>query len=103
MKFTPGPWKAHKLPKSEWMPKRWEIHYSNDGECVAEIVHEDADAQLIAAAPDMYEALRKAFNLKCAVPDCRRNNEGDLNLNFCHIHNVIYKALDKVGDVEDYD
>ena len=68
MKFTPGPWIAHKLPKTDWLPGRWEIHYSKDGECVAEIVHEDADARLIAAAPDMYEALKKADFAIMQVP-----------------------------------
>lgn len=34
-----------------------EIHRSDDGECVAEIVHGEADATLIAAAPDLFEAL----------------------------------------------
>lgn len=34
-----------------------EIHYSDDGECVAEVVHGEADAKLIAAAPNLLEAL----------------------------------------------
>lgn len=34
-----------------------EIHFSDDGECVAEVVHGEADAKLIAAAPNLLEAL----------------------------------------------
>jgi hypothetical protein len=49
---TPGPWKVEK-EGTRW----YEIHYGEDGECVAEIVHDKADAKLIAAAPDMLEAL----------------------------------------------
>ncbi len=56
-KHTPGPWKVHKMPKAIGYAE-WEIHYSDDGECVAEIVYKEADAHLIAAAPDMYEALK---------------------------------------------
>jgi hypothetical protein len=36
---------------------QWEIHWSNDGECVAEIVFKGDDARLIAAAPDLLAAL----------------------------------------------
>ena len=49
---TPGPWRVGK-EGTRW----YEIHYDQDGECVAEIVHEKADADLIAAAPEMFEAL----------------------------------------------
>ncbi len=56
MKHTPGPWKAYKRAEPVGFAE-YEIHYSDDGECVAEVVHGEADAHLIAAAPDMYEAL----------------------------------------------
>lgn len=36
----------------------YEIHWSDDGECVAEIVHGESNARLIAAAPEMLEALK---------------------------------------------
>ena len=48
---TQQPWKSVKV--GDW----YEIHYGEDGECVAEIVHEKADADLIAATPEMLEAL----------------------------------------------
>lgn len=38
-----------------------EIHWSDDGECVAEVVHGEADAKLIAAAPEMFETLYKLY------------------------------------------
>lgn len=57
-KHTPGPWKAHKLPQKIGFAE-WEIHYSDDGECVAEIVHKEEDARLIAESPAMYELLKE--------------------------------------------
>jgi hypothetical protein len=57
MSHTPGPWKAYHQKKTKYCLENYEIHYSDDGECVAEIVHEKDDALLIAAAPDLLEAL----------------------------------------------
>lgn len=37
--------------------KGFEIHYSDDGECVTDHVYEEADAKLIAAAPELLQAL----------------------------------------------
>jgi len=59
---TQGEWKKHKVNSygKEW----FEIHWSKDGECVAEIVHNESDADLLAASKDMYEALKSiVFNL----------------------------------------
>lgn len=39
--------------------KGFEIHWSDDGECVTDHVYTEADAKLIAAAPAMYEALKQ--------------------------------------------
>jgi len=36
-----------------------EIHWSDDGECVAEVVHEETNAKLIAAAPEMHSLLNE--------------------------------------------
>jgi len=37
--------------------KAFEIWYGNDGECIAEVVHDIEDAKLIACAPEMLEML----------------------------------------------
>jgi hypothetical protein len=60
--FTPGPWKAVKIDPPVGYAE-YEIHYGNDGECIAEVVHDKANAQLIAAAPDLLEALEKVQSL----------------------------------------
>ncbi len=74
-KNKPGPWTAKN-------PGRWyEIHYSTDGECVAEIVHEQADANLIAAAPEMLEALQQLV----AVEDAGYHPGPNLIQQFRHI------------------
>ncbi len=61
--FTQGPWKAHSVGDRLAMRYLRHMHpWSKDGECVAEIVHGAPDAHLIAAAPDMYEALDEIVN-----------------------------------------
>jgi len=51
-------WKAVEYKKgSEIGLSTHEIHFSDDGECVAEVVHGEANAKLIAAAPELLEAL----------------------------------------------
>lgn len=63
-KHTPGPWKVHKTNQARSGLPEFEIHWPADGECVAEIVHGEADALLIAAAPDLLAAL-EAIKLDC--------------------------------------
>jgi len=67
--FTPGPWKPHATGMARSGVPEFEIHWSDIGECVAEIVHGDANAHLIAAAPDLYEALDTIENDAGQVPD----------------------------------
>jgi hypothetical protein len=52
-KGTKGKWVRVKLPKTEFFNERNEIHYGTDGECVAEFVANDYDAQLISKAPEL--------------------------------------------------
>lgn len=59
-KHTPGPWYPHATGLARSGLPEFQIHWSEDGECVAEIVHGEADARLIAAAPELLEALLKA-------------------------------------------
>lgn len=47
-KGTKGKWHRVKFEKTEYMSERNEVNYGDDGECVAEFVHNDYDAQLIA-------------------------------------------------------
>lgn len=55
----------------------------------------EANVQLIAACPDMYEALKEVFNdLHCNYPDCRHNTK-QVNHDFCPTHRRIYHVLAK--------
>jgi len=58
---TPGPWTISSRPNPA-LPKDTihEINFGTDGECVAEIVHESADARLIVQAPVMLQALKSS-------------------------------------------
>ena len=74
-KFTPGPWVAHETGRARSGVPEHEIHWTDDGECVAEVVHGTANAQLIAAAPELYEALTR-----CKFDSL---NMTDADLEFC--------------------
>ena len=56
-KGTKGEWKANIEHKFYNGNKAFEINYGRDGECVAEIVHNLNDAKIIAAAPELLDAL----------------------------------------------
>ncbi len=56
--WTPGPWMPHATGLARSGKPEHEIHWSEDGECIAEIVHGKPEAHLIAAAPDLYKALQ---------------------------------------------
>ena len=58
---TPGPWTAHSTGLARSGLPEYQIHWSDIGECVAEIVHGTENAKLIAAAPDLLEALQDLF------------------------------------------
>ena len=49
-KGTQGEWRAVSLEATEVYTKRNEVHYGNDGECVAEYIACPIDAKLIADA-----------------------------------------------------
>ena len=64
-KHTPGPWIARKTGGAGWPGQRgWAIDYNEDQEQVTDFVYEEADDRLIAAAPDLLEALER---LQCAA------------------------------------
>ena len=55
-KFTPGPWKLYSHSLAPWEQHRIENDHGNH---VCELMEADQpDARLIAAAPELYEALR---------------------------------------------
>lgn len=76
-KFTPGPWKAHTTLNADWVMTDW--IECVDQENICDLSHSNGgnDVYLIAAAPEMYDALKYLmdaldFALSNAerVPDC---------------------------------
>ena len=62
--WTKGPWTL-RTTGAHWNNpalENIEICYGTDIECVCDTVYEMADAQLISAAPDLYEALNDLLN-----------------------------------------
>lgn len=55
----PGPWKVSEQCLRYGSPV-FQIHWSAIGECVAEVVHGEGNARLIAAAPELLAALKYA-------------------------------------------
>jgi len=91
-KFTPGPWVVDPddRPDMEWNnhiisathPHLTICFMSHDGDGINE--HGEANARLIAAAPDLLEALRPFANFACDEPcDCHN----------CRARAAIAKAL----------
>lgn len=65
---TPGPWHVRNNGPHPNNPKtiNYDIAWSNAGELVAEHVYEESDARLIAAAPDLLEALERLVEFVAA-------------------------------------
>jgi len=62
MDYTPAPWKTHAVNYIKDTPAQWEIRDKHKGViAVTESVNPD-DAALIAAAPDLLEALQDISN-----------------------------------------
>ena len=59
-KFTKGEWKVNSLVNG----RAFDISFNDDGECIAEIIHIESDAHLIAAAPEMYRMLDAIATLR---------------------------------------
>lgn len=57
--FTKGPWVVNKTGIHWNNPSlcNIEIAFGEIGECICDTVYEEADAHLIAAAPELYEKL----------------------------------------------
>ena len=81
-------WKIVKLKATEFQTERTEIQFGNDGECVAEFVHNDYDAKLIAAAPELLKELIK-INKLAECSDDRFSSYSDV------IYHDSLKAINK--------
>ncbi|MFJ5981927.1 hypothetical protein ACIQCX_13535 [Enterobacter cancerogenus] len=60
MKHTPPPWSVNVIGK-HWNNKSLthiEVTFGQDGECICDTVYNQDDANLIAAAPDLLNALQ---------------------------------------------
>lgn len=63
-KHTPGPWIARKVEGAGWPGQRgYAIDFNEDQEQVVDFVYEEADALLIAAAPELLEALEYVLSV----------------------------------------
>lgn len=67
-KFTPGEWTVHEFYHEYSKQFLYNIFWSKDGEEVAERVYTKADAHLMAASKEMYEALESVCS------DCERHS-----------------------------
>lgn len=70
-KGTPGPWKVNAIGK-HWNNQSLdhiEVTFGMDGECVCDTVYEMADANLIAAAPELLEALQAVVRVADRATD----------------------------------
>lgn len=77
--YTPGPWKAYSDGASVWTAQagaqiascRWHVADSGElaGECVQDIHAARANALLIAAAPELLEALQDVAAWLKATPE----------------------------------
>lgn len=58
-KGTPGPWHVNTIGKHWNNPAlvHLEVTFGTDGECICDTVYRHEDADLIAAAPELLEAL----------------------------------------------
>lgn len=81
--FTPGPWDYEREPDSRDLQRPW-VGRLSEGRfaalaCGANVDEAVANARLIAAAPDLYEALRQlADNAEVAKAHLQRTEEAGI-------------------------
>lgn len=89
MKHTPGPWSVNVIGQ-HWNNKSLkhiEVTFGQDGECICDTVYNPSDASLIAAAPDLLEALQQLLEDVCS------NNDSVLGYRVDEALAAISKAL----------
>ena len=75
-KFTKGPWRVEYGHQQKSGPRCWQVSDEYDAVCNNQFCcarESEANAHLIAAAPDLYAALHKALNFI-------ENTEGELGV-----------------------
>lgn len=86
-KHTPGPWQAQDYWIIGCVEDSWDIMAGANTACpwrVAKVFRSEADARLIAAAPDMLDALRGAVEDNLSV--CYDDGIKDHWLGCCRAH-----------------
>ena len=69
-KGTPGPWLVNVIGP-HWNNKSLthiEVTFGEDGECICDTVYSPDDAKLIAAAPELLEALQRCESVLSNMP-----------------------------------
>ena len=62
-KHTPGPWIVREVSGAGWPGQRgFAIDYNAEQEQIVDFVYEEADAHLIAAAPELLEAIEELMD-----------------------------------------
>jgi hypothetical protein len=95
LKHTPTPWRAVKINSHSGVRSWYEIQFGNDGECVIEVVHNEADALLIVncvnAATGLMEGGvvdRSIYNNPTGIPFCCQigcNKDAAFELQYCDV------------------
>lgn len=86
---TKAPWHVYERPEPVGNAK-YEIHYGSDTECVAEIVHEKTDADLMAASPELLDAIKDLMSF-----EMYQNPTGELGSYWARAKKAIDKAEGK--------
>ena len=96
MKHTPGPWKVTGPFYSHRGANGY--HILNGVEHIAFNITEKADALLIAAAPEMYEALERAY-VFMLLSDPPHRNTANGQSDLCTVRDIL--ALVRGEDIEE--
>ena len=69
--WTPGPWRVEAQSISQGRAWRWGVHHSNeatdDNDIIGWEIDDKANAELIALAPEMAEAILSLDRLSCTT------------------------------------